>query len=211
MPIVYPANLYSVDIEMMCEDVPANIKQYYRLATGSPVDFPALDLVNIWVSSNMGPLLDCLSSAIQVMRVIGRCLHPSDGVPYEANFDETNVGTGGAEPLPPSIAALLKFKTTSTFSRNNGHAYLPGCPENTWVNGAWTAGQGTFLTTLVNAMAASLPSPTPGVIYAPCVVSRFLGGVERVTAATFDVISGSYSARISQQRRRMSGQQGIKT
>lgn len=210
MPILFPANLYSVETELMCEDVPCTIKQNYRAATGFVADYPAFDLVDAYVANVVPKLLDLLASTIVVMRVIGRCCRPIDGIPYEANFTEAEMGTGSAEPLPPSIAALIKFRTSSGYSRNNGHLYIPGIPEDVWINGAWDSG----FVTLVGAFGVAAVTPLVGAsithIYQPCVVSRFLNNVERVTAATFDISDFSLSPRISQQRRRQSGQQGIK-
>lgn len=211
MPILYPANLYSLEVETMVEDVPTKFRQYWRLASGSPAAFPALDLVNAWAAAELTLLKAILSSTVQVMRIIGRCMRPVDGIPYEANYADTDVGSAAAEPLPPSIAILLKFRSNSPSSRNNGHVYISGCPESGWVNGAWTAGILADAATLADGMGSNFAGANPATIYTPCVVSRFLNGVERVTAVTYDIVSTSVSTNISQQRRRQSGKQGIVT
>lgn len=209
---MYPANHYSIQVDLMVTDVPCTFGLKYRLESGSPPGFPALDLVTTFVTTIVPALLDVLSSGVQLQRIIGRCLRPDDGVPYEANFDETNVGTAAAEPLPPSIAMLVKLKTISPNSRNNGHFYLPGLPEVKWVNGVWVA---AFLSTEVAALLAllnvAMGSATPGVEYRPVVLSRYLEGEKLDDPVSFDVQTATVGTKISQQRRRQSGKQGIKT
>lgn len=199
-------------VETMVEDVPCRFGLYYRRSSGAAPGFPALDLVNgFWTVINAA-LLDVLSSLVRVMRVTARPLVPTDGVPYEANYDDTVLGTGGAEPLPPSIAMLIRLRTLSLDSRNNGHIYIAGVPENVWVDGTWEPGA---FVPLVNIFMAFLETPFLGsggiATYTPCVVSRWLNGVPRVPPVTFDIDTAFLSGDISQQRRRQSGQQGIQT
>jgi len=184
----------------------------YRLDSGSPAAYPALDLVGAFAATILPVLLPVLSSSVKVMRIMARCLVPTDGVPYEGNYDDTVIGTGNAEALAPSIALLIRLNANSTNSRNNGHLYIAGVPENVWVNGVWEPA--TFLPlaqTLAQNLALPLGASSAGKIYDPVIVSRLLNNVPRVPPVYFDVIYGDVSPLISQQRRRQSRQQGIKS
>lgn len=204
------SGVFRIEVDLLCEDVPAKFGLYYKRISGGPAADQCPDLVDLWWATFAATLKPILSSFTIIQRIIGRALTPSDGNPYEANFVTTTVGTGAAEPMPPSIAALFRIRCTSTNSRNNGHFYVPGIPESVWVNGAYTGG---FITSAGNFSAALLADIGPsagGVSYGPCVVHRFEDNIELVNPTTFDYLSVELQPKISQQRRRQSGQQGIK-
>lgn len=206
------ADVFSCSVETLCEDVPATNTFFYRKLSGSLGTFPALDLNTIFVTTLKPKILDILSSDTILMRVITRAVLAEAAVPYEANFDQNAKGTRGAEPLPPSLAGLFELVTTSINSRNNGHLYFAGMCEADVVSNTWVAGLITAAAALGTTIAADLPASSDGIIYTPVVVSRFLAGAPRVPPVTFDVDSVRFSeGRISQQRRRTSGQQGIKS
>lgn len=202
--------VFHVAMNTMCEDVPTTINLYYRRSSGAPATYQALDLADCWKTNVWPSIHPMLASVVILMRIVVRPLLASEGNPYEANYTEAEHGTGAAEPLPPSVAALLKLKCVSPSSRNNGHIYLAGCPESAWVNGAWTGAFITLSATLGAILRSSLPASAAGVVYSPVVVNRYAAGVKLVPPQTFDMDDVTLSTRISQQRRRQSGQQGIK-
>lgn len=206
------ANVYSAQIELLVADVPASFGMHLRLASGTPAGFPALDVAGTIFATIGADLLAVLASTTRLMRIVVRCLTPTDGIPYEANYDTTKIGTQTAEALPPSVAMLLRFRTASTNSRNNGHCYIPGVPADVWIAGEWEPT--TFVPLaliLATDMWIPMTSGASGLQYIPCVVSRFLAGVPRTPPVTFDIVGASVMGRVSQQRRRQSGIQGPST
>lgn len=199
-----------LEVETLVYDVPCKFGVYYRVVSGGPVTFVAKDMVNTFVAGMFASLKAVLSSSVRIMRVIGRPLDPADGNPYEANFDESHIGTGAAEAIAPSIALLIKMRTDSTSAKNNGHVYIAGVPEGVWVDGGWEPA--TFIplvNTFISQLTGMAALSTSGAVVKCCVVSRFLAGVKRTPYITFDVVSSSVGARVSQQRRRQSGITGI--
>lgn len=205
------AGVFKVEIETLVLDVPTKVGLYYRHSSGAAAGFPSFDLVTALDASLKTKFLDVLATTVLLMRIIGRPLDGVSGPPYEANYVSTVVGTGaGADPLPPSVAALVKLQCTSPNSRNNSHIYIAGVSEVAWVAGEWAAGFVADMATL----SAELTDPVvgaSGATYTPCVVSRYLAGMKRFPPVTFDLVTCTLMGDVSQQRRRQSGRQGIKS
>lgn len=206
-------DVFSVQTELMVDDRACMIDMHYRRSSGGPAGFPASDLAAIFHTAIGGPLLAILATTVQMMRIIVRPLDGASGPPYEANYSDTEIGTGlGTDPMPPSIALLLKLRCSSPNSRNNGHLYIPGIPEAVWSNGVWiAAGFVPAVTTLRSAIAGNIGPSAGGCTYTPVVLSRYLANVKRVPPVTFDVTGCELRPLVSQQRRRQSRKQGIKT
>lgn len=202
--------LYRVSVETLVADVPCTFTLAYKNLTGAPGNH-AIELAGLVFTQISGALLAVLSSSVWLMRIIARPLNPEDGNPYEANYDDSNVGTGGAEPLAPSLAMLLKLRTISDNSRNNGHLYISGVPENVWVDGVWEPATFVPLVDTLNTALAGVLFAAGNPFFQPVVLSRFEDGVELADPVANDINLISLAPRISQQRRRQSGRQGIGT
>lgn len=205
-----PTLAYHLEVETLVEDVPCRIGIAYRHYSGATAAYPCLDLVNKWADVFRTLYKNCLSSSALLMRIMAHSVAPSDDIPYEANYDSTNVGARSAESMPPSIALLVKLQTSSVLSRNNGHIYISGMAEDDWVSGVWRGAALTAVDAFMEPLSADLPASAAGAVYRPCVISRWLAGVKRTPPITYDLVNYKIRTTASQQRKRLSGQQGIK-
>jgi len=201
---------YRSEFETMVNDVPCRVGLCYRHSSGGAAAYPASDLAAGLFTAVWAKMKPLLATPVRLMRIIVHPLDATGGNPYEANYDNTVIGThASTEPLPPSIAALFKLRCSSPQSRNNGHIYLAGCGDSAWNDNQWIFGGGSALADWLTQLAAAVTGGGGSAIYKPCVVSRFDAGVKRPSPIAYDVVSASLVNRASQQRRRQSGMQGM--
>lgn len=180
------------------------------------------ELMDAWISACQPAYLACLSASYNLDRLTCQVVQPNRLVPAEHAYSVATPGTVASSSAPPSVAAVIKWRSNLAGKSHRGRSYLPGVPAVGWyTNGVIdVANRAVYQTFITDMLDAFGPLGTEGLsdftIYSrpdpdPQWVKR-VGGNLVVEHGPADyggnsthVISGALDPNLRQQRRREVG------
>lgn len=147
-------------------------------------------------------LLPTLSSAIQLVRLVGTLLTAVDSISVVLNVSPPMSGEVVAESLPNNVAYTITFLTAQRGRSFRGRNYVPGLTIDSVVSNNIVAGVRTALLAFYTNLRAAIVSSG----YEMVVVSRISNGVERTTGVTTPITGfTTFDTTVDSQRRRLPG------
>lgn len=158
-----------------------------------------LELVRDTIAQDLIPTL---SSAIQLVRLVGTLLTAIDSISVTLNVSPPIGGEVVAESLPNNVSYTITFLTAQRGRSFRGRNYVPGLTIDHVVSNTITPATRTALLAFYETLQAAIVSSG----YTMVVVSRVSGGVERTTGVTTPIIGfTTFDTTVDSQRRRLPG------
>lgn len=158
-----------------------------------------LELVRDTIAQDLIPTL---SSAIQLVRLVGTLLTAIDSISVTLNVSPPIGGEVVAESLPNNVSYTITFLTAQRGRSFRGRNYVPGLTIDHVVSNTITPATRTALLAFYETLQAAIVSSG----YTMVVVSRVSGGVERATGVTTPIIGfTTFDTTVDSQRRRLPG------
>jgi hypothetical protein len=157
------------------------------------------EVLHDWVVAELFPAL----SANLVLREVFGTSMESDSAPTGSFVPAVPpAGDSPAISLPGGSAFGITFRTGNRGRSFRGRNYIPGIPDTERVGNQVTSG---FANTM-QAAYQQLTGLIPEMLGTWVVVSRFSGGLPRVTGVTTPVVQAAYhDLNLDSQRRRLTG------
>lgn len=147
-------------------------------------------------------LMPTLSSAIQLVRLVGTLLDAVDAVSVVLNVSPPISGSVAAESLPNNVTYTITFLTNQRGRSFRGRNYVPGLTIDSVSSNTIAAGVRTALLDFYTTLRAAILESN----YTMVVVSRFSNGAARTTGVTTPITGfTTYDATLDSQRRRLPG------
>jgi hypothetical protein len=90
----------------------------------------AINLIGEFQAGAQTEIRALIGSGMAIQRYACRSLIPYNADYYETTLSPTLAGTGGADVLPPQLAAIITWRTGAIGRRKRGRTYFAGLPQN---------------------------------------------------------------------------------
>lgn len=170
MPFVPVADTAEVEAVFLLDSQIVEMTFYYQNALTPDLSTLTnlLDAVNAAIRTSLLPFL---SSAIQLLRVVGTLLDVADGLTAVSIVSLPAAGGDGSESAPSNVAACISKRTGQSGRSFRGRNYIPAIPNSAittnTLSGDFTGGVTTAFGSILGAGGEDG--------WVPVVVSRFSG------------------------------------
>lgn len=209
MPFVPVPNTALIEVVYEWDDqIVENTLYYKNTSTPGLTELAALtDAIRAYI---VDQLLPALTSAIQLVRVVGTLLDVVDGLQVFSTTDLPIAGAGGSG-VPNNVALCVSFKTANRGRSARGRNFIPGLP----VAGVTNNTVGSTLRTAFETAYTGLIGIGGDDGWSMVVVSRFSGftivdgkkvPTPRTEGITYDITNTTIiDPTVDSQRRRLPG------
>lgn len=150
-------------------------------------------------------LLPTLSTAIQLVRLVGTLLDAVDSLSVVLNVSPPQAGGVSAESLPNNVTYTITFLTSQRGRSFRGRNYVPGLTIDSVTANTIGATVRTALLDFYVALRAAISESN----YTMVVVSRISNGAPRTTGVTTPITGfTTFDTTLDSQRRRLPGRGG---
>lgn len=151
-----------------------NVRHYYVAAQGTTpsitdeVENFLGHFTDMGVGSVLPAYIACIPEELNVYRVVAQVLRPSR---FRKQFETISQnGLASSSPVT-NVQASITFTTRLSGRDQQGGMRVPAAPVAA-LDGTWTAGYQTLLTTLAARLSEPITEPGGDAIYAPCIFHR---------------------------------------
>lgn len=208
MPFVPVPGVVQVDVIYLWDSQRVENTMYFEKGDGwSLADIEdLLDNIRTFIGTE---LLPSLTSAIQLIELIGRLLDTASSIGFSLPINPPESGSIAAESMPNNVTYTVSLKTGLTGRSFRGRNYVPGMHVDAVTGNTVTSG---FRSAVLNFYTALLTwaaaNGTPMVV-----VSRYSGvnpttgkPIPRTTGVATPIVSvTTFDSTVDSQRRRLPG------
>jgi hypothetical protein len=147
-------------------------------------------------------LLPVLSTAIQLVQLVGTLLDAVDAIAVTLNISPPVSGSVTGDAMPNNVTYTIQFKTAQRGRSFRGRNYVPGLPNSAVSSNNVTSDFRTSLLAFYTGLIALAGDHTATWV----VVSRVSGGVDRAIGVTTIINTPATADQVvDSQRRRLPG------